>query len=226
MRARNDVQPKFPVINRPATLPHSSSSPAVTEPQHHHLPAWVKRAYGQARPILADQLAALSGDVRERYAHDVDQLTARISAGKFSQAFNYQQLIEHGQQLVDDQRREQAEQARAQRVLDSAKRHASDMLKDGAGRIAAETMSRLHKSLRSATDVERVHAIEAEVKEALASARGVEERRREREISRTRSRIQKATPRFAAAVDQSEDWQDVLRRLQEQMATEGASKEA
>ena len=219
-RPQPDVQPNFPAIVRPHGLAHAAAPLTVAEPQHHHLPAWVRRAYGQARPILGDQLAALGGEQREQLERSIDELTARISEGKFSQAFNYPQLIAHGQELVEQQRQLNAETMRAQRALDAARRRAGDALKDAAGRVPADTFSRFNKALRSAGDVDSIKAVEAEIRQALDSARGVEERRRDREITRTRSRIQKSTPRVAAATEPAEDWQDVLRRLQEQLVAE------
>ena len=219
-KPRTDVQPNFPTITRPVGLQRAATPPAVVEPQHHHLPAWVRRAYGQARPILADQLAALSGESREQFERSIDDFTARISEGKFSQAFNYSQLIAHGQQLVEEQRRENAEVARAQRAVETARRHASDALRDASTRLSGDAAARLNKALKAAAGVDAIKEVEAEVRQAIDSARGIEERRREREISRTKTRIQKTTPRAASASGQTEDWQDVLRRLQSQMAAE------
>jgi len=219
-KPRTEVQPSFPTITRPVGLQRAATPPAVAEPQHHHLPAWVRRAYGQARPILSDQLAALSGESREQFERSIDDFTARISEGKFSQAFNYSQLIAHGQELVEQERRENAEAARAQRVVETARRHASDALRDASTRLSTDAAARLSKALKSASDVDSIKEVETEVRQAVDAARGVEERRREREISRTRSRIQKTTPRAASSPGQPEDWQDVLRRLQSQMAAE------
>ena len=219
-KPRADVQPSFPTITRPVGLPRAATPPAVAEPQHHHLPAWVRRAYGQARPILGDQLAALNGESRDRFERSIEEFTARINEGKFSQAFNYSQLITHGQELVEQQRRDNAETARAHRAVESARRHASDALRDASSRISTDSAARLTKALRSATEVDAIKDVETEVRQAVDAARGVEERRREREISRTRSRIQKTTPRTGAASEPAQDWQDVLRRLQEQMAAE------
>ena len=218
-RARGEVQPSFPAIARPAGLARSAAPESVAEPQHHHLPAWVRRAFGQARPILADQLAALGGDARDRFVRAIDDFTARINEGKFSQAFNYQQLIAHGQQLIDEQRRQNAEQARAQRALETARRHATDTLKD-AGTLPGDTASRLNRALRGAGDIDEIKSVEAEVQQAVSAARGIADRRREREISRTRTRIERTSPRTAATSSAGEDWQEVLRRLQEQMAEE------
>jgi len=215
-RATSPAPGNFPVIVRPPGLPHASSPQEVREPEHHHLPAWVRRAFGQARPILADQLDALTGDARTQFERGIGDITSRINEGKFSQAFNYPQLILHGQELYRQQRREQAEAARAQRSLESARRRVQEALRDGAGRLTPEISARLNKSLRAADGVESVKAVEADVRQALDAAHGVEERRRDREISRTKSRIQKT----ATSSEPAEDWQDVLRRLQEQMTAD------
>ena len=218
--ARNDVQPSFPPITRPVGLPRAAAAPAVPDPEHHHLPSWVRRAHAQARPILADQLALLSGDLHDAYLGRINEFIARINSGKFSQAFQYAQLISDGQKLVDRQRRENAEIARAQRAVDGARRKAGDAIRDAGDRLPAETATRLNRQLRAATDVDSIRAIETEVKQALGAARGVEERRRDREISRTKSRIEKTAPRGAPAAEPAQDWQEVLRRLQEQMTAE------
>lgn len=219
-RARTEVQPSFPAITRPVGLPRAPTPAAVPEPQHHHLPSWVRRAHGQARPIIADQLALLSGDLHDEYQQRVQDFVAAVSSGKFSQAFQYAQLISDGQQLVDRQRRVNAQAQRTQRTLDAARKRASDALRDAGDRVPAETAARLNRSLRAATEPEALRAVEAEVRQAVGAARGVEDRRREREISRTRNRIEKATPRGATIAEPAQDWQDVLRRLQEQMAAE------
>ena len=218
--ARSDAQPSYPPITRPVGLPHSPAAPSVPEPEHHHLPSWVRRAHAQARPILADQLAVLTGELHDEYLARITEFVARISSGKFSQAFQYSQLITDGQQFVDRQRTANADAARAQRVVEAARRKAGDALRDAGDRIPAEMSTRLSRALRAASDVDAMQAIEAEVKGAIGTARGVAERRRDREISRTKSRIEKTTPRGAAAVEPAQDWQDVLRRLQEQMASE------
>jgi hypothetical protein len=44
----------------------------------------VKRAYAQARPILADLLGSLEGEPREELQRSIDDITARINTGKFS----------------------------------------------------------------------------------------------------------------------------------------------
>jgi hypothetical protein len=219
-RARNEVQPSFPAITRPIGLARAAAPVAVPEPQHHHLPSWVRRAHAQARPILGDQLGALSGALRDEFQERVDEFVARISSGKFSQAFQYAQLVNDGQELVERQRRENAQAARAQRALETARKRATDALRDAGERLPAETSARLNRALRSASDPNALRTVETEVRQAVGAARGVEDRRREREISRTRTRIEKATPRGAATAEPVQDWQDVLRKLQEQMAAE------
>jgi hypothetical protein len=214
------VQPSFPPITRPVGLPRAAAAPSIPDPEHHHLPSWVRRAHGQARPILADQLALLTGDLHEEYLERINAFLARINSGKFSQAFQYAQLITDGQQLVDRQRRENADAARAQRAIDGVRRKVGDALRDAGERVPAETATRLHRQIRAATDVGTLRGVEAEVKQAVGAARGVADRRRDREISRTKSRIEKTAPRGATAVEPAQDWQEVLRRLQEQMAAE------
>ncbi len=219
-RTRSDVQPAYPPISRPTGLARAAVPAPVPEPQHHHLPSWVRRAHAQARPILGDQIAALSGDLRDEYEQRVQEFVERVSSGKFSQAFGYAQLIADGQKLVDQQRTDNAEVARAQRALDTARKRAGDALRDAGDRLGAETSARLNRELRAATDPDAVRGVEGELRQALGAVRGVEERRREREISRTRSRIEKSTPRGAVPSEPAQDWQDVLRKLQEQMAAE------
>lgn len=211
------MPPGFPAIVRPQGLIRPANPGNVAEPEHHHLPAWVRRAFGQARPILADELGNLSGDARGRLEDAISELTAVISAGKFSQAFRYPELIALGDKLLAEQRRDQAEAARAQRVIDAARKRVSDQLRDAATQLPQEIWSRLSKALRAAGDVESINGVGEEVTASLSSARTVQERRREREIHRTRTRIQRSTPRSQASTPPAEDWQDVLRRLQEEM---------
>jgi hypothetical protein len=62
-------------------------------------------------------------------------------------------------------------------------------------------------------------AVVTEAQQSVAVARTHEEKRRDREIDRTRSRIRKTLPR-AAATEPSETWQDVLRRFAESQGSE------
>ncbi|HWF57366.1 MAG TPA: hypothetical protein VG520_03345 [Candidatus Dormibacteraeota bacterium] len=210
---------QLPRIVRPQGLPHASRPIEPPAPEHHHLPAWVRRLHGQARPILADLLSDLSGDPQDAFQRSVDGLIAGISGGKFSLAWQYPRLIADGMELFESQRRENAEQFRAQRALDQRRKKAGDALRDAAGRLAPEVLARLNRTLRSAASAEEIDAVGAEVQSTLTAARSTEERRRDREIDRTRSRIRKTQPR-AATAEPAETWQDVLRRFAESQSAE------
>ncbi len=218
---RGQTGAAFPAILRPSGVPHATDPVSIPQPEHHHLPAWVRRAFAKAGPILGDLAGSLEGETREQYMSSITELTANINSGKFSQAFQYPTLIETGLSLYEQQRKEQEESARARKVLENARRSVGETLRDAAAQLTPEASSRLNKALRTASDQEAISAVEAEARQALDSAKVGQERRREREISRTRSRIARATPKYAA-VDGAETWQDVLRRLQEQMAQESA----
>jgi hypothetical protein len=217
------MPPGFPAIMRPPGLAKASSPGMVPEPEHHHLPAWVRRAYAQARPILADQMGALGGESRNRLDTSISELNSLISSGKFSQAFRYAELIALGERLLEAQRKEQAEAARVRRVLETARRKVADQLRDAAVHLPPDALSRLNKALRSAPDPEAVAAVGAELDQATESARSVQLRRREREIDRTRTRIQRSAPKSVTSTAPAEDWQEVLRRLQEQMTAGSTS---
>lgn len=214
----------FPAIVRPVGAPRATTPAPVPEPSHHHLPAWVKRAYAQARPILGDLLGSLEGEPREELQRAVDDITERINTGKFSQAFQYPALITKGMELYQEQRASSAERARAAHALDLLRRRGSDMLRDAGPQLPPEVTSRLGRSLRAATSAEEITEVETEVRQAVESARSVQDRKREREITKTRTKIQRAAPRAQARpVETTETWQDVLRRLQEQMAQEAGA---
>jgi hypothetical protein len=184
----------------------------------------VKRTYAQARPILADLLGSLEGEPRETFQRTIDETTARINAGKFSQAFQYPQIITLGMELYQQQRATQAERARAARALDLLRRRGSDLLRDAAPQLAPDVTSRLSRSLRAASSAEEITEVETEVRQAVEAARTTHDRKREREITRTRTKIERAAPRVQArAAETTETWQDVLRRLQEQMAEEAGA---
>jgi hypothetical protein len=210
---------QLPRIVRPQGLPHASLPIEPPAPDHHHLPAWVRRLHGQARPILADLLGNLSGPSQEQFQSSVDVLIAGISSGKFSLAWQYPRLIGDGMQLFESHRRQNAEQFRAQRALEQRRKKAGDSLREAGGRLAPEVLARLNRTLRSAGTGEEIDAVAAEVDQSVAAARNNEERRRDREIDRTRSRIRKTQPR-AAVAEPAETWQDVLRRFAESQGTE------
>jgi hypothetical protein len=206
-------------IVRPQGLPHAARPVEPPAPEHHHLPAWVRRLHGQARPILADLLGNLSGQSQDRFQGSVEGLIAGISAGKFSLAWQYPKVISDGMQLFEGHRRQNAEQFRAQRALEQRRKKAADSLREAGGRLAPDVLARLNRTLRSAGSGEEIDAVAAELEQSMAAARNNEERRRDREIDRTRSRIRKTLPR-AAAPEPAETWQDVLRRFAESQSAE------
>lgn len=214
----------FPAIVRPVGAPRATNPAPVPEPTHHHLPAWVKRAYAQARPILADLLGSLEGAPREEFQRAIDDITERINTGKFSQAFQYPQLIATGMELYTQQRATSAERARAAHALDLLRRKGSDLLRDAGPQLAPDATSRLGRALRSAATAEEIAEVETEIRQAVELARSSQDRKRDREITKTRTKIQRAAPRAQSRpMETTETWQDVLRRLQEQMAQEAGA---
>jgi hypothetical protein len=210
---------QLPRIVRPQGLPHAARPVEPPSPEHHHLPGWVRRVHGQARPILADLLGNLEGDAQDRFQASVDSLIGGMSAGRFSLAWQYPKLINDGMELFEVHRRENAEQVRAQRALDQHRKRAGDSLREAGGRLAPDVLARLNRTLRSATSAEEIDAVVTEVQQSVAVARTHEEKRRDREIDRTRSRIRKTMPR-AVAAEPAETWQDVLRRFAESQGPE------
>ncbi|MGA9112933.1 MAG: hypothetical protein WB802_03920 [Candidatus Dormiibacterota bacterium] len=187
----------------------------VPQPQHLHLPGWVRRAHGQARPILADLIGNLTGEPRQQFVAHVGELIDGMSSGKFSLAWQYPRIIDEGWALYEHQRRDAEEEARKRRGLETARRKVADQLRDAGARLTPETASRLHRTLRSADGVDAIRGVATELDQAVAAVRTLEERRRDREIDRTRERIQRALPRAAVAEGPAESWQDALRRIAE-----------
>ncbi len=179
----------------------------------------MRRVHGQARPILADLLGNLSGELQERFQASVDALIGGMSAGKFSLAWQYPKVIADGMELFETHRRANAEQFQAQRALEQRRKKAGDSLRESGARLAPDLLARLNRSLRSATTAEEIDAVSSEVEQSVTAARSNEERRRDREIDRTRTRIRKTLPK-AAAGEPAETWQDVLRRFAELQASE------
>jgi hypothetical protein len=175
----------------------------------------VRRAHGQARPILADLIGNLTGELRQQFAAHVSELVDGMSSGKFSLAWQYPRLIDEGWALFERQRRDAEEEARKRRGLESARRRVADQLRDAGARLTPETASRLHRTLRSADGVDAIKGVATELDQAVAAVRTLEEKRRDREIDRTRERIHRALPRGAAAEVPAESWQDALRRIAE-----------
>jgi len=205
--------PRLPGIHRPEGLAAPARPGDVPQPQHLHLPGWVRRAHGQARPILADLIGSLSGEAQKQFAAQVAELVAGMSSGKFSLAWQYPRLIDEGWALVERQRRDAEEEARRRRGLETARRRVADQLRDAAGRLTPEAASRLNKTLRSADGVDEIKVVATELDHAVAAVRTLEERRRDREIDKTRERLRRSLPRGADAEGPAESWQDSLRRI-------------
>jgi hypothetical protein len=208
----------FPRADRPANIP---------SPEHHHLPGWVRRDFARARPPLSNILALLEGDAKDSFSTRIDELTAGISAGRFSLAWQYPDLVDEGRALYEKQRRETAESARANRQLDTARRRVQDRIRDAADQLTADVAARLQRQLRSAADAEAINAIAAELDGVATAAKSTAEKRREREIERTRARIRRSASAAGVAepTPQTETWQDVLRRFAEQQAAGSRSSE-
>jgi hypothetical protein len=208
----------FPRADKPAQIP---------APEHHHLPGWVRRDFARARPPLSNILALLEGEVRDEYAKRIDELTEGISAGRFSLAWQYPDLVDEGRVLYEKQRREHAESARTNRQLDTARRRVQDRIRDAADQLTADVAARLQRQLRSANDQEAINAVAAELDGVATAARSTADKRREREIERTRTRIMRSAAAAGAAdaTPHTETWQDVLRRFAEQQAAGSRSSE-
>ncbi|HZS16058.1 MAG TPA: hypothetical protein VFC09_15820 [Candidatus Dormibacteraeota bacterium] len=208
----------FPRADRPAEIP---------APEHHHLPGWVRRDFARARPPLSNILALLEGDARQAFSQRISELTAGISAGRFSLAWQYPDLVDEGRALYEKQRRESAETARASRQLDTARRRIQDRIRDAADQLTPEVAARLQRQLRSAGDGEAINAVASELDGVATAAKTTAEKRREREIERTRARIRRsaAVTGTAEAAPQTETWQDVLRRFAEEQAAGSRSSE-
>jgi hypothetical protein len=210
---------QLPRIVRPQGLPHAGHPIEPPAPEHHHLPGWVRRVHGQARPILADLLGNLDGESQDRFQANVDALVNGMSAGKFSLAWQYPKVITDGMELFESHRRENAEHFKAQRELEQRRKKAGESLREAGSQLAPDVLARLNRSLRSATTALEIDAVATEVEQSVTSARNHDERRRDREIDRTRSRIRKTLPR-AVAAEPTESWQDVLRRFAESQTAE------
>ena len=198
----------FPRAERPASVP---------VPQHHHLPGWVRRDFARVRPALGDLLALLEGDAHHELQRRVDEVTQAIGEGRFSAAWQYPEIVADGRRLYDEQRRHQAEAARSARALDTARRRAQAHLRDSQELLGAEASARLQRTLRDAGDPAAVAAVETEAERAVDAARGATSKRRDREIERTRARIQRVVPHPGEETEPDlQPWQEVLRRFAEQ----------
>jgi hypothetical protein len=207
---------------------------------HHHLPAWVRRAYGQAQPILGDLIGSLEGTARQQFADSVAEVTQLISSGKFSAAWHYPELIAAGQQLYERQAKQKLAAERERRALEASRRKTAELLRDPGVALPAEVVTRLNRELRAAADEAAIKEVSASVRDAVSTARAAAERRREREIDRTRARIERSQPRASRATPRSTraesddgegpgatgNWQEVLLQLKQRMSQESEEEAA
>ena len=205
---------------RLGNFPRADKPAAIPAPEHHHLPGWVRRDFARARPPLSNILALLEGDVHDQFEARINELTEGISSGKFSLAWQYPDLVDEGRTLYETQRREGAETARANRQLDTARRRVLDRVRDAGDGLAPDVNARLQRQLRSAVDAEAIAAVNTELDGMLTTARSSADKRREREIERTRARIRRSAAAIGSteSAPQAETWQDVLRRFAEEQA--------
>ena len=66
---------------------------------------------------------------------------SRAAAGRFSLAWNYPKLIDEGMELLEGQRKENAETFAAQRALDARRRKASDSLREAGTRLQPDVIA-------------------------------------------------------------------------------------
>jgi hypothetical protein len=128
-------------------------------------------------------------------------------------------VIGGGMELFEAHRRENAELFKAQRALEQRRKKAGDSLREAGGRLAPDVIARLNRTLRGATSAEDIDAVAGEVQQSVTAARNNAERRRDREIDRTRTRIRKTLP-HAVVTEPTETWQDVLRRFADSQPAE------
>ncbi len=217
------ASPRVDIV-RPAGLPRAVVPGTVPAPEHHHLPSWVRRTYGLAKPVLSDLLAALDVDSAQQLQEELTALTAQISSGKFSVAWRYPDVISRWGAVFQSQRQSTVEADRANRATEMIRHRLLESLRVEGGKTAPDVVSRLTKAVQSAGSTEALQAVEREVKMTLRSARTIEAKRREREIDRTKAQIQRTARTASTPAAAGESWQDVLRRFSEEQLV-GASSD-
>jgi hypothetical protein len=189
----------------------------VPQPEHPHLPGWVRKIHAEAEPIFGDLLAQLDGEDKTALEGHIAATVAQINAGKFSNAWHYPTLIEQGFASWARERNQKFESERARRDMDGKRKRLTVAVRDPLSKLSTETASKLSRALTSARDPEALTAAELEVNRAIESAQSADNKRREREISRTREKISRSAPKSKskAPAEVQESWQDVLKRLTE-----------
>ena len=223
----NGARDRRTTAQRLGNFPRADNPAPIPAPDHHHLPGWVRRDFARARPPLSNILALLEGDARDQFSQRITELTDGISAGRFSLAWQYPDLVDEGRTLYEKQRRDGAETARVSRQLDGARRRVQDRIRDAADQLGPDVAAKLNRQLRSANDTDAINAVGSELDGVATAAKTTAEKRREREIERTRARIRRsaAVTGTPQAAPETETWQDVLRRFAEQQAAGSVSGE-
>jgi hypothetical protein len=209
---------KLPRIIRPRDLPRASRPVDVPQPEHSHLPGWVRKVHAEAAPIFGDMLAQLEGEDKTKLEERINATVAQISAGKFSNAWHYPTLIEQGFAAWARERNQKFESERTRRDMDGKRKRLTAAVRDPLSKLSTETASKLARAVTSARDPEALEAAELEVNRAVDAAQSADTRRRDREISKTRDRISRSAPKSRSSKSsepETESWQDVLRRLTE-----------
>lgn len=187
-------------------------------PTHHHLPNWVRRAHGQVAQRVSEIMGGLHGTAREQLSARIEAMTSEISSGKFSVAWQYPDLLAYAEKLSQEQRAEDNAAYAARRSIDVVRKRAEAQLRAASAGMPADVASRLGRELGSATDVDGIRAVETQIAEAARSVASVAERKRTREIEKTKSRLARAIATKSGDSTGQESWQDVLRRFAEEQA--------
>lgn len=194
----------------------------VPAPQHHHLPGWVRRTYAEVRPQLAELLTSLPEPALSEFRHELQKLTDGIAQGRFSLAWQYSALTERGNALREKYQQQAQEQAKQRHNFESRQKKLEQKLRVAAGTIAPENLNRLTRALRLAQSEVAIEELERELQTTMAEAQTSHDRKREREIARTKSRLQKTIPSTQDSRSPTEAWQDVLKRLASQSGIVGS----
>ena len=213
-------RPVRPSVATPRPMRPRGNAANVPLPAHRHLPNWVRRAHSDIAPRLGDLLQWLHDEPKQQVESRLHEMTEQISAGKFSVAWQYPQLVAFAEEAYAAQREQDSKSNAAKRSIDVVRRRAEAQLRSVSASLPPDVASRLDKSLRGATDLDGMTSVEQEILEASKSVQSVAQRRRSREIEKTRSRLARSIPN-GVATDEApqETWQDVLRRFAEQQGS-------
>jgi len=175
----------------------------------------VRKVHTEAAPIFGDLLAQLDGEDRAKLEQRIAATVAQINTGKFSNTWHYPTLIEQGFASWARERNQKFEAERARRDMDGKRKQLTAAVRDPLSKLSTETASKLARAITSAREPEALGVAELEVNRAIEAAQSADNKRREREISKTRERISRSAPKSKSSEPETESWQDVLKRLTE-----------